>query len=443
MNNIAGNNYLINGSKFYNYTNLQFSDSKTIRNIQNTLFLEHFIYAASNSPFYRNKFHAMGLDLNEINSIDDIIKIPFTKKSDIGNDFICVDQKEIVDLSLTSGTSGVPTIIPLTSSDLARLAFNEEIAFKTAGVTNKDTMLICAAIDKCFMAGIAYFLGGVKLNARMVRAGSNDSAQSWEMINFTDTTVIVGVPSLIYRIGQYALKNGHNPADCNVRKLIAIGEPIRDKDMNLISVASELEKMWNAKIYSTYASSEIATTFCECEKQQGGHVRPELNVVEIIDEKGNTVEDGKTGEVVTTPLGVTGMPLLRFKTGDISFIIKEKCGCKRSTKRLGPIIGRKNQMLKYKGTTIFPESIICVLEGDERFHSGYVEAFQNSDGTDRVVLNASLANMGDEAGWIKEKLRAKIRVAPEIKIISQLDADGKIYQLDKKRKRQTFFDLRN
>jgi phenylacetate-CoA ligase len=130
----------------------------------------------------------------------------------------------------------------------------------------------------------------------------------------------------------------------------------------------------------------------------------------------------------------------------VSFIIKEKCLCGRMTKRLGPILGRKNQMLKYKGTTIFPESIISILEGDEKFHGGYVEALKNNDGTDRVILYASLAdNNSDpvmETAWIKEKLRSKIRVAPEINIISKEDADNRIYQFDEKRKRQTFFDKR-
>jgi phenylacetate-CoA ligase len=445
---IMANSQLINSFSFDEFEDLQNSNQDKITKTQNKLFLDHFNYTLTNSPFYKKLYNSIGIDVNAIQSIDDIKKLPFTRKSDINNDLICVDQEKIVDICLTSGTSGTPTIVPLTSGDLARLAFNEQIAFKIAGVTSLDTMLICAAVDKCFMAGIAYFLGGVKLNARMVRAGSNDSAQSWEMIDFTDATVIVGVPSLIYRIGQYALKNGKNPADTKVRKLIAIGEPIRDKNLNPISVAQELERMWNARIFSTYASSEIATTFCECEEQQGGHVRPELNVVEIIDNNGNSVPDGEIGEVVTTPLGVTGMPLMRFKTGDISFIIKEKCKCGRNTKRLGPILGRKNQMLKYKGTTIFPESIISVLEGESKFHSGYVEVKKNRDGTDRVILFASLSenfkenNSTNGINWIKEKLRAKIRVSPEVEIISQTDADGKIYQLDKKRKRQTFFDLR-
>ncbi len=440
--NYSTDTSLINDFGYDKYALLQFADEDEIRIVQNKLFLNHFNYVINNSPFYQNLYRSRGIDPDEIKSIEDVKKLPFTRKSDISSDFICVDEKKIVDLSLTSGTTGAPTIVPLTSQDLARLAFNEEIAFKIAGVTPLDTMLICAAIDKCFMAGLAYFLGGVKLCAKMVRAGSNDAAQTWEMIKLTGSTVVVGVPSLIYRIGQYAIKNGENPVDCKVRKLIAIGEPVRDRDMKLIPVAAELEKMWNAGIYSTYASSEIATTFCECEKRKGGHVRPELNLVEIVDEDGHVVKDGDVGEVVTTPLGITGMPLIRFKTGDVSFIIKEKCDCGRSTKRLGPIIGRKNQMLKYKGTTIFPDAIISVLEGDSRFHSGYVEVKKNSDGTDRVILYASTACSDVETGWIKEKIRSKIRVSPEIKIISKKDADNKIYRFNKKRKRQIFFDLR-
>lgn len=437
--------------KHNKYADLQYAEQADIKSIQNRLFLEHFDYAVKNSPFYKKKYSSLGIDIKKIKTIDDISKLPFTHKKDLNKGLICVDQTQIVDVCLTSGTSGTPTIVPLTKRDLQRLAFNEEIAFKTAGVTAEDTMLICAAIDKCFMAGIAYFLGGVNLNARMVRAGSNNSAQTWEMINLTDATVIVGVPSLIYRIGQYALENSQDPKKSSVGKLIAIGEPIRDAQLNLIRVAAELEKMWGARIYSTYASSEMATTFCECEKQQGGHVRPELNIVEIVDDKGNLVDDGETGEVVTTPLGITGMPLVRFKTGDVSFIISEKCECGRTTKRLGPIIGRKNQMLKYKGTVLFPASILSVIEGDPRFHGGYIEAYKNLDGTDRVVLCAALSESCNDLNsrlslektdWIKEKISARVRVAPEIKLISKEKCDNKVYQLDKKRKRQTFFDKR-
>ena len=264
-----------------------------------------------------------------------------------------------------------------------------------AGISSSDILLICAALDRCFMAGMAYFLGGVRLSAAVVRGGAGSAAQHWELVRRTGATAIVGVPSLIHKIGEFALEQKENPAASNVQKLIAIGEPTRDKSLSLLPISRELETMWDAPVFSTYASSEMATTFCECEARVGGHVRPELIVVEILDDKSRSVPQGDAGEVVVTPLGVTGMPLIRFRTGDISHMETSQCPCGRTTPRLAPVSGRKNQMLKYKGTTIFPNAIISALEGDSRFQGGYVEARRNPAGTDRVILYAALE--GDES----------------------------------------------
>jgi len=427
------------------HSSLQYAGQSESDRVQTDLFLKHLTYTSENSPFYKDVIRKNKIDITQIKTHTDIVQLPFTEKSDMNgeNSFLAVPEHKIVDICLTSATSGsTPTMISQTESDLSRLAYNEELAFGMAGVTKHDTMLICAAIDRCFMAGIAYFLGGIKLKARILRGGSGSAAQHWELIKLGNVTVIVGVPSLIYKIGQYALEEGKDPSKTNVRKLIAIGEQTRDKDLNLLPVSEELENMWGANVYSTYASSELATTFCECKIRSGGHLRPELNLLEIISDDGKALSDGDIGEVVTTPLGVTGMPLIRFKTGDISYIINKPCSCGRTTKRLGPIIGRKNQMLKYKGTTLFPNSVISALEGDSRFHGGYVEALKNNDGTDRVILYASLSDPELNETWIKETLRAKIRVVPELKIISKEKTDKKVYQFDKKRKRITFYDLR-
>lgn len=425
------------------YAHLQYASEEKINEVQTELFLKHLHYCADHSPFYRNLYK--DIDLDGITELSDIKKLPFTTKSDMvnSNDFLAVPDREIVDVCLTSASSGpMPTIIYQTQTDLKRLAYNEELAFGIAGVTDADNMLICAAIDRCFMAGLAYFLGGVKLNTKVIRSGSGSPAQHWELVKLLNVSVIVGVPSLIYKIGEYARENNENPADSSVKKLIAIGEPTKNEAMTLLPVSEELEKMWGARIYSTYASSELATTFCECEVTHGGHMRPELNIIEILDDDDAPVKDGDFGEVVTTPLGITGMPLIRFKTGDISFIISEKCACGRTTKRLGPIIGRKKQMLKYKGTTVFPNAMLSVLEGDKRFHCGYIEAFKNDDGTDKIILYVSLADPVASHQWITDTLRAKIRVVPEIIMISKEEADKKVYMFDKKRKRTIFFDMR-
>ena len=427
------------------YYGLDFESCEDILKIQDRLLIKHLHYTVNNSRFYREFFERHGLSLNSINGVKDLGQVPFTTKLDLErhNDrFLACDPQEVVDVCLTSATTGdAPNMLLLSSSDLARLAYNEEAAFRMIGIDAGDTLLICAAIDRCFMAGLAYYLGGLKIGARMVRAGSGSAAQHWHMIKTTGATVIAGVPSLIRKIGQYALENGDNPSKTGIRLMIAIGESIRDNKLNLLPAATQIEEMWGAPLYSTYASTEMATAFSECSERKGGHVRPELIITEIVDESGNQVPPGCAGEVVITPLGVTGMPLIRFSTGDISFLITEPCGCGRSTPRIGPVLGRKNQMLKFKGTTVFPSSILSVVEGIEGVEDACVEARKKDDGTDNIFLYVVCMNPLVLERVIVENIRARIRVVPEIIFISEEEFKNKT-QHPEKRKKQLFMDFR-
>ena len=425
---------------------LQFAQPAEVQRVQERNLRAHLTYAAAHSPFYRRLFARSGLAAEDIKTVADLARLPFTEKEDLirfNSEFQAVPDSEIVDLCLTSATSGaVPTQLAQTATDLARLAYNEEIAFAMTGLTADDTLLVAAALDRAFMAGLAYFMGGVRLKARVVRGGAGSAAQHWELIKTTGVTAIVGVPSLMKKIADYAIEKGEHPASTGIKRLIAIGEPTRDESLNLLPLPKQLEGIWDAPIFSTYASTELATTFCECEARQGGHVRQELMVVEIVDEHGKPLSPGEKGEVVVTPLGVTGMPLIRFKTGDISYLIDAPCSCGRTTPRLAPILGRKHQMLKYKGTTLFPNAIVAALEGVEGFNGGYVEAHSTAAGLDRVILFAAWDEKRLSRKQMEEELRAKIRVVPEIQAISREEMEAKVYQLDKKRKRITFFDLR-
>jgi phenylacetate-CoA ligase len=136
------------------------------------------------------------------------------------------------------------------------------------------------------------------------------------------------------------------------------------------------------------------------------------------------------------------MPLIRFKTGDISYLIDAPCTCGRNTLRLAPVLGRKHQMLKYKGTTLFPNALLAALEGTEGFYGGYVEARKTDEGLDRVILYAAWNERILGRDQIENELRAKVRVVPEIRSVSREEMEAKVYQFDKKRKRITFFDLR-
>lgn len=425
---------------------LQFATPDEILAVQNKLLADHVEYAALHSPFYRALFYQMGLDYREIRTACDLLHLPLIQKHDLLEHnlrFLAVDRHEVVDVCLTSATTGVkPAMLLQTAQDIARLAYNEALAFDMAGITSADTLLVIAALDRGFMAGLAYFLGGIKLGALTVRGGAGSAEQNWHLIHTTGATAIVGVPSMMRKIAEYALSIGESPAKSPVRKLVAIGESLRDAHLNPLPLTESVERVWDAKLYATYASTESATSFCECRERKGGHLRPELIVAEIIGEDGKPVEKGQIGEVVVTPLGVKGMPLLRFCSGDISFMIEEPCGCGRTTPRIGPVLGRKNQMLKLKGTTLFPTQILSVLDGNPAFYGGYVEASNHPDGTDQVILHAALNTESYPISRLQEELRAKLRVVPVIHLVSRAELDAKVNRPDKSRKKITFFDSR-
>lgn len=426
------------------FSGIEFDTPEKILSVQNFLLKQHVQYLAASSPYYRKMFAENKINIQHIQTVNDLSKLPCTTKSFITNhnkDFLAVGQNEIADVCLTSATTGeIPTMLLQTPSDLARLAYNEEMAYKTMGFSDNDIILITAAIDRCFMAGLAYFLGGIKSGACMVRAGSGSPAQQWNLLKTSKATIIIGVPSLIRKIGEFAIENGENPSKTGIKKIATIGEPTKSEDMQILPSIEKLEKMWNAPIHFTYASTEIATTFSECEERCGGHLRPELVIIELLDDDGNPVSKGKIGEVVVTPLGVQGMPLLRFRTGDISFLINEPCRCGRNTLRIGPILGRKNQMLKFKGTTIFPNAILSILEGQENVIGGYIEVFRNPDNTDRIVVSVALKSQTTIQS-LAQLIKGHARVTPEIKIISEEELNNKIFN-PLKRKKITFFDMR-
>ncbi len=428
---------------------LEFQSPDEIRRVQNELLVEHVRYAAQHSPFYRERFREVGLDPADVRGVTDLAGLPCTEKADLterNEDFLAVPAEEIVDVCLTSATTGTtPTQLLQTAGDLARLAYNEQQAFGMLGVGPSTTLLVGAALDRCFMAGLAYFLGAVRLGARAVRAGAGSEAQHWQTIRATRPDTIMCVPSLMRRIAEKAIEMGEDPREAGIRRLIGIGEPTRDATLALLPTGQKIEELWGATLYSTYASTEIATTFCECRERRGGHLRAELLAVEILDEENRPVADGELGEVVVTPLGVQGMPLVRFRTGDISYLMNSPCACGRSTPRLAPIVGRKNQMLKYKGTTLFPSTVLAALEGCEEVHGVFVEAHRNPDGTDRVVACVALRDgirPEQMTDGLCEQMRAYVRVVPELEFVSA-DVFERRVHLSEKRKRVTFHDFRN
>ena len=404
---------------------IEFGAIERIRTYQEDLLRKQIAYLAEHSPFYQRLFAKHAINPASIRTIEDLQHVPFTEKSDLqrfNDDFLCVPKEDIIDYITTSGTLGDPVLFGCTESDLERLAYNEHKSFACAGLHKGDILQLMTTIDKRFMAGLAYWLGIRRMGASIIRVGNGIPELQWDTIQRLHPTAIMCVPSFILRLIDYAEQNNIDYRHSSIRKIIGIGEGLRDQQFNLNLLGQRIHEKWpEVELYATYSSTEMSATFSECEHACGGHVHPELIIVEIIGEDDKPVPDGESGEIVITTLGVQGMPLLRFRTGDIAAKIAQPCACGRNSYRLTPLIGRKHNMIKLKGTTIYPPAINDVLD-HTLFVSSYVVVVRPSDaGTDEVVVRISLSgntiSEQEAVAHLKEHFRSRLRVAPIVEVL--------------------------
>ncbi|HEY0047456.1 MAG TPA: AMP-binding protein [Flavobacterium sp.] len=408
--------------------------------------VEMLKYTLLHSPFYREKFSAANIDISEITSVTDLHKLPVTTKEELqkyNDDFICVPKHEIVDYAATSGTMGSPVTFALTDNDLDRLAYNEAISFNCAGIKEGDLVQLMTTIDRRFMAGMAYFLGLRKLKAGIIRVGAGIPELQWDSILKHKPSFLVAVPSFLLKLIEYAELNNIDYNASGVKGVICIGESLRTNDFVQNTLSKRITAKWNIKLFSTYASTEMSTAFTECEHQQGGHHHPELIIIETLDDNNEPVEQGTPGELTFTTLGVEAMPLIRFKTGDIVQLHHEPCSCGRNTTRVGPVIGRKQQMIKYKGTTLYPPAMNDVLNDFDKIENHLIEISTNDLGTDEILIKIVVKNPTDALlQEIKDHFRAKLRVTPKIEFTTREAIQSLVYN-PMSRKPVHFFDKRS
>ena len=426
---------------------IEFQSVEEIKAYQENLLHEALIYLQAHSPYYQRMFNSYGININRIKHIEDLVKIPFTEKKDLqlfNDEFLCCPKDKIIDYITTSGTLGDPVTFGCTEKDLQRLAYNEKKSFECAGVKPGNVVQLMTTLDKRFMAGLAYFLGLRELGAGVIRVGNGIPELQWDTIRRIKPDTIMCVPSFILKLIQYAEEHGIDYQNSSIRRIIGIGEGLRDQNFDLNLLGKKIKEKWDVQLFATYSSTEMGATFSECEYGLGGHVHPELIIVEIIGEDGLPVPDGQPGEIVVTTLGVEAMPLLRFRTGDIAAKIVDQCKCGRNSYRLTPLVGRKNNMIKLKGTTLYPPAINDVLDNTDYVENYVIEVRQSEAGTDDVVVKIGLKYQPDfdVVKVLKDSFRSRIRVAPTIEI-QPVEVIQKINYPAKSRKPIKFIDLRN
>jgi phenylacetate-CoA ligase len=398
---------------------IQYESPETIKKFQEEKLREALAYLNAYSPYYKELFRKEKIDVSKIKRIEDLQNIPTTDKMELqkrNKDFTCVPWEKIIDIVTTSGTLGEPVIFGLTENDLQRLGYNERLSFETVGLTPCDIMQLMTTIDRRFMAGLAYFLGAREIGMGICRVGNGIPELQWDTINRIRPTVAMMVPSFACKLIDYAWQTNIAYKQSSLRKLICIGEPLRNLDFTFNTLGEKIASQWeDIRLFSTYASTEMQSSFTECEEGKGGHLQPELIITEFLDANEKPVRPGEAGEVVITTLGVEGMPLLRFKTGDIVVHYTEPCLCGRNTLRLSSVAGRKGQMVKFKGTTLYPPALYDIIDSIPDVINYVVEVFHNELGTDEILIRIGTNKKSERLEkHIKDVFRAKIRVAPAI-----------------------------
>ncbi len=402
--------------------------------------------AFDRSPFYREHFIRAGFSRRETIPLDEINRIPAIDKTVVSENtekFLCVPRERIVDIVTTSGSTGQPLVWQLTESDLERLSRNEYLSFACAGFTAADTVLLAVAMDRCFIAGMAYSLGLRKLGCAVIRVGAATPAMHLDMIRRAQPAAVVSVPSFLMHLADKAAEAKFNLAESGIRKAVCIGEPVRETDFSLNCVGLAVEKHWGVKVFSTYGVTELAASLCECESGLGGHLHPELLFLEALDEAGDPVPDGEVGELTATTFGVEAMPLIRYRTGDFAAIYRAPCRCGRRTLRIGPIVGRKHQKLKIKGTTVFPSALKTVLDASPEISKYAIIARREHNLSDSVeIIFCSEADSAKVIAALKEQFQGALKVIPQITAASPAEME-KLQLPDGARKRHYFVDLRD
>lgn len=384
-------------------------------------------YAYNNSKFYKNMFDKNGLKPSDIQTLDDIRKIPFTVKTDLRDNYPyglnAVPMEDIARIHASSGTSGKPTVVTYTKNDLEMWSECMARLITMAGVTKKDVVQISFGYG-LFTGALGLHQGMEKVGATVIPASSGNTERQIMLLKDLGATVLVATPSYALYIAEMIEKMGLDINDFKLR----IG--LFGSEASSVEMHNELERRLHVLSTDNYGLSEIIGPGVagECTYKQGLHVNEDYFFVEILNpETFEPVPDGEYGELVITALSKEAMPILRYRTKDITRIIPGTCPCGRTMRRLDKFQGRTDDMLVIRGVNVFPSQIEGVLMDIPEVGSSYEIVVTRENYMDKLEVSVEVADSGLLDNYKKlEELRAKIR--HNLKTVLQIDAVVKLVE---------------
>jgi phenylacetate-CoA ligase len=417
-----------------------------IQKIQLQKLKEQVKYCYENSSFYRKKFDQVGLKPEDIKTLDDLKKIPFTVKNDLKENYpygmVTTKPEEIIEIHASSGTTGNPIVGAYTKNDMD--IWSELVArcIYTTGGRPQDVIHVSYGYG-LFTGGLGLHYGIQKLGARVVPASGGNTERQIKIMKDLCATVLACTPSFAVYLAETMTKEGINPRkDLKLKKGIFGAEPWSNKIRERIEAETGLEA------YDIYGLTELCGpgVSIECEEHDGLHVWEDHFLVETIDpDTGEQLTPGEEGELVFTTLTKKGMPMLRYRTRDISKIATQTCKCGRTHARMMRVTGRSDDMLIIRGVNVFPSQVEYAVMSFSELAAQYLIVVDRPDALDTFVVKVELsgkaaANPNLDVNGLKSEICKKIQVVTGISADVQIVKPGELPRTEGKAKR--VLDLR-
>lgn len=377
------------------------------------------------SEFFHKRMDEAGVKPEDITSFEAFRKVPFMRKSDLRDNYpdklFVVPYDDLVRVHVSSGTTGKPTVVGYTQTDLDNWTRSLARGMTSFGMTKKDMLQNFHGYG-LFTGGLGVHYAAEKIGATVLPISTGNTERQIQLMQDLPVTTWAGTPSYMFHIADMCDKKGVDiRRDTKVRLAIAGGEPWSE------SMRQKLQKRTGVRVHNCYGASEMyGPMFLECSEQKGLHVWADLAYIEILDENDQPVKDGERGQIVVTMLQKEAFPLIRYRMGDISALTWEKCSCGRTHPRLDRITGRTDDMLVVRGVNVFPSQVESVI-GEIPFLSPFYHiTLENPDFMDVMTVEIELTEdaltddtmkLADMTKQVSSALKNVLNIKAEVKLV--------------------------
>jgi phenylacetate-CoA ligase len=393
-----------------------------------SLLRTHLRHAYDGSPHYRAAFDGAKARPEDVKSLDDLRRFPFIDKHVLRDrqiavppfgDLVAVPERDVVYISTSSGSTGVPTASPFTAGDFDDWIDYEARQFWSSGMRPHDRY--AHSLNLSLFIGGPCVLGAQKLGALTIHAGTLPSERLLQILRQFQATIIWTTPSYAWHLGETAVKDGLDlRKDLAVKRIFVAGEP----GGSIPETRNRIEELWGASVYDYYGLSDIFGSCAGmCEAKAGLHWAEDHIHVEVIDrDTGEPVREGERGELVLTTLRKAARPLIRFRTGDIVSFTSEPCRCGRTAIRMHGVHGRVDDMLIIKGVNLFPSDVEAVARQDRDLTGEYRLVVERVDHLDHLTVEVERHHGfngadGDLAQRFTRRLKSVTGVSAQTRVL--------------------------